>query len=150
MAGCSSFQSSGIDPTGEHLFTPPPPPTTAVAVAPVNPYPPNERYFDDPLGPLPWDDVAVLIEPREMLSSEAKWWSSPACWGPTETCEPIAGSSGRSRRAAWGSSFPSNRAPDIDLLLGDFNWPRIVNATTAVGSTSRSNVRLNRGAAAGE
>ena len=32
-----------------------------------------------------------------------------------------------------------------DMMLGDFNWPRIVNSTFAVGSTSRDNVRLNRG-----
>ena len=33
----------------------------------------------------------------------------------------------------------------INPFLGDFTFPRIVNATTAIGDTSRSNVLLNRG-----
>ncbi len=151
MAGCSSFQSSGIDPTGEHLFTPPPPPTTAVAVAPVNPYPPNERYFDDPLGPLPWDDVAVLIEPREIVVPVGS---------EVVVIAGVLGPDGylrTNRRLEWsitpgsvGQFVSVEPGTGIDLLLGDFNWPRIVNATTAVGSTSRSNVRLNRGTATPE
>ena len=37
----------------------------------------------------------------------------------------------------------------VDLLLGDFNRPRKVNNTFAIGSTSRENVCLNRGTPAG-
>ena len=59
-AGCTSVQTSGIDPSGEHVFVPPPPP--------ANYNPANERYFDDPMGRLPWDDVAVQLRPQEMVA----------------------------------------------------------------------------------
>jgi hypothetical protein len=56
------------------------------------------------------------------------------------------------RRLEWsvapgtvGEFVAIEQGSGIDLLLGDFNWPRKINATTAVGSTSRSNVKLNRG-----
>jgi uncharacterized repeat protein (TIGR01451 family) len=149
MVGCNSFQSSGIDPTGEHLFVPPPPPPppTAVAVAPASPYPPNERYFDDPMGPLPWDDVAVLIEPREIVAPVGS---------EVIVIAGVLGPDGylrTNRRLEWSIS-PGSVGQFVavepggftDLLLGDFTWPRIVNATTAIGDTSRSNVLLNRGA----
>ena len=150
MPGCSSVQSSGIDPTGEHLFATPPPPTTAAAVpvvAPVSPYPPNERYFDDPLGPLPWDDVAVLIEPRELVAPVGS---------EVVVIAGVLGPDGflrTNRRLEWsitpgsvGQFVSVEPGGFTDLLLGDFTWPHIVNATTAIGDTSRSNVVLNRGA----
>ena len=34
----------------------------------------------------------------------------------------------------------------VDLLLGDFNRPRKITNTFAIGSTLRANIRLNRGA----
>ena len=60
MAGCASVPSSGIDPSGEHFFAPPPSPPPANANANLS----DLRYFDDPMDRLPWDDVAVVIEPR--------------------------------------------------------------------------------------
>ena len=151
IAGCNSFQSSGIDPTGEHFFVPPPPPPTAVAAAPVSPYPPNERYFDDPMGPLPWDDVAVLIEPREVVAPVGS---------EVVLIAGVLGPDGylrTNRRLEWsiapggvGQFVAVEPGGFIDPFLLDFNWPRLINATTAVGSTSRSNVRLNRGASTPE
>jgi uncharacterized repeat protein (TIGR01451 family) len=149
MPGCSSVQSSGIDPTGEHLFATPPPPTAAAVpvVAPVSPYPPNERYFDDPLGPLPWDDVAVLIEPHELVAPVGS---------EVVVIAGVLGPDGylrTNRRLEWsitpgsvGQFVSIEPGGFTDLLLGDFTWPHIVNATTAIGDTSRSNVLLNRGA----
>ena len=126
VAGCNSFQSSGIDPTGEHFFTPPPPPPTAVAAAPVSPYPPNERYFDDPMGPLPWDDVAVLIEPREIVAPVGS---------EVIVIAGVLGPDGylrTNRRLEWsiapggvGQFVAVEPGGFIDPSLGDFNWPRI-------------------------
>ena len=42
MAGCNSFPSSGIDPTGEHVFAPPPPPPCSAPAA-VARQPPTHR-----------------------------------------------------------------------------------------------------------
>ena len=138
-----AFQSSGIDPSGEHVFRR----LLRRRSSATRLLPSDLRYFDDPLGRLPWDDVAVLIEPRETVApvgSEVvliagvvgpdgylrtnrrlEWSIAPGSVGPV-----------RGRRKGHGF---------CDLLLGDFNWPRIVNATFAIGSTSRSNIRLNRG-----
>jgi uncharacterized repeat protein (TIGR01451 family) len=145
IAGCNSFQTSGIDPTGEHFFSPPPPPCV-VATAPAGPYPSNERYFDDPMGPLSYDDVAVLIEPREVVAPVGSEMVIVAgVLGPD-------GYLRTNRRLEWsiaqgsvGQFVAVEPGGFVDPFLLDFNWPRIVNATTAVGSTSRSNVRLNRG-----
>ena len=59
LSGCAGVQTSGIDPTGDRVFSAPPPPAGADRS--------NERYFDQPLGQLPWDDVAVEIQPREIV-----------------------------------------------------------------------------------
>jgi uncharacterized repeat protein (TIGR01451 family) len=146
MTGCNSFHSSGIDPTGEHFFVPPPPPGAVVAVPASPSYPPNERYFDDPMGSLSWDDVAVLIEPRELVAPVGS---------EVILIAGVLGPDGylrTNRRLEWsitpgsvGQFVAVEPGGFTDLLLLDFTWPRIVNATTAIGDTSRSNVLLNRG-----
>ena len=67
MAGCSSVQSSGIDPTGEHFFAPPPPPTTAVAAVPSVLIRRTNGISTIRWAHCPWDDVAVTHRPREAL-----------------------------------------------------------------------------------
>ena len=138
-AGCASAQTSGIDPSGEHVFVPPPPP--------ANYNPANERYFDDPMGRLPWDDVAVHLRPQEMVAPVGSEVILVA-----GVCGPD-GYLRTNRRLEWtiapgsvGHFVAVEKGGTVDLLLGDFNWPRKIDATYAVGSTSRSNVRLNRGA----
>ena len=140
VAGCSSVQTSGIDPTGEHVFAPPPPP-------PANANLSDLRYFDDPMNRLPWDDVAVLIDPSPIVAPVGS---------EVVLIAGVAGPDGylrTNRRLEWsispggvGSFVSVEQGSTTDLLLGDFNWPRVVNNSFAVGSTSRSNVRLNRGA----
>ena len=98
------------------------------------------------MGPLPWDDVAVLIEPREVVAPVGS---------EVIVIAGVLGPDGylrTNRRLEWSIS-PGSVGQFVavepggftDLLLGDFTWPRIVNATTAIGDTSRSNVLLNRG-----
>ena len=98
------------------------------------------------MGQLPWDDVAVLIEPRETVAPVGS---------EVVLIAGVLGPDGylrTNRRLEWsvapgsvGEFVAVEQGRHLDLLLGDFNWPRKINATTAVGSTSRSNVRLNRG-----
>jgi len=142
LAGCTSVKS-GIDPSGEHVFTPPPPPSPSSS---ANAYPSDLRYFDDPMNRLPWDDVAVLIEPRETVVPVGS---------EVILIAGVAGQDGylrTNRRLEWsvapggvGHFVAIEKNGLCDLMLGDFNWPRIVNSTFAVGSTARDNVRLNRG-----
>jgi uncharacterized repeat protein (TIGR01451 family) len=141
MTGCTNYRSC-LDPSGDHVFTPPPAPTAASPAVNAS----NSRYFDDPLNQLPWDDVAVLIEPRETVVPVGS---------EVVLIAGVAGADGylrTNRRLEWsiasggvGHFVAVEKNGMLDLMLGDFNWPRKVDATFAIGSTSRENVRLNRG-----
>ena len=159
VSGCAYPRTSGIDPTGEHIFTPPPPVAShrcrlscrrspvAVPVTPVvtNNWS-NEYYFDQPLGRLPWDDVAVDVHPRETVAPVGSEVVLVA-----GVCGPD-GYLRTNRRLEWsidpgsvGQFVAVGETGLVDLLLGDFNWPRKITNTFAIGSTLRSNMRLNRG-----
>ncbi|MBU4400120.1 MAG: hypothetical protein KKE86_12390, partial [Planctomycetes bacterium] len=137
-AGCVSAPSSGIDQTGEHVFASPP-------ALPASD-PSNQRYYDDPMGKLPWDDVVVLLTPRETVArvgSEAVLTAGVG--GPD-------GYLRTNRRLEWtiaagsvGQFVAVEKGGFVDLLVGDFNRHRKINNTFAIGSTGRSNIRLNRG-----
>lgn len=135
VSGCASLQMPKIDPTGEHLFE----------SGPIQPRA-NTPYQDQPGGPLPWDDVAVRLVPQQQVAPVG-----------TEVVL-LAGVIGpdnfyrTNRRLEWAISDGSvgnfvdvGRGGLCDLMVGDFNQPRKVSPTYAIGSTSRSNLRLNRG-----
>lgn len=137
-AGCSSVPSSGIDPTGDRIFAAPAPPVSADRS--------GERYFDEPLGQLPWDDVAVELQPRETVAPVGS---------EVVLIAGVCGSDGylrTNRRLEWsidpgsvGQFVAVGQTGLVDLMLGDFNRPRKITNTFAVGSTLRANIRLNRG-----
>jgi len=138
-SGCCSVPTSGIDPTGEHVFTAPPPAACGDRS--------NERYFDEPLGQAPWDDVAVDVQPRETVASVGS---------EVVLVAGVCGSDGylhTNRRLEW-SIDPSSVGQFVavgengwlDIFLGDFNRPRKITNVFAIGSTTRTNTRLNRGA----
>jgi uncharacterized repeat protein (TIGR01451 family) len=141
--GCSSVPSSHIDPSGEHVFAPPPPP--------INVDRSNERYYDQPLGQLPWDDVSVSLEPHETVA---------AIGSEVVLVAGVCGSDGylrTNRRLEWsidpgsvGQFVAVGENGLIDWLLGDFNRPRKITNIFAIGSTTRTNTRLNRGTCAPE
>jgi uncharacterized repeat protein (TIGR01451 family) len=147
-SGCSSLPSSGIDPSGEHFFAPPSPPAqpTTAAPAPAPAPASNERYFDEPMGQAPWDGVELLLRPREIVVPVG---------GEVVLVAGVAASDGylrTNRRLEWsiapgsvGQFVDIEKGGFTDLLVGDFTWPRKVTNIYAVGSTSRSNVRINRG-----
>ena len=137
MAGCTSV-SSGIDPTGEHVFATPPPSSA--------PNPADERYYDNPMGKLSGDATVVLLSPRETTARVGSEVILKAGVGGAD------GYLQTNRRLEWtiaagsvGNFTAVEKGGFVDLLVGDFNWPRVVSNTTAVGSTGRSNIRLNRG-----
>ena len=106
----------------------------------------NEYYFEQPLGQLPWDDVAVDVHPRETVAPVGSEVVLVA-----GVCGPD-GYLRTNRRLEWsidpgsvGQFVAVGETGLVDLLLGDFNWPRKITNTFAIGSTLRSNVRLNRG-----
>lgn len=136
--GCVSAPNSGIDPTGEHVF--------AASSTPVNTGSGSQRYYDDPMGKLPWDDVIVLLSPQETVAQVGTEMILTAGVGAAD------GYLRTNRRLEWtigsggvGQFVAVEKGGFTDLLVGDFNWPRKVNNSFAVGSTGRSNVRLNRG-----
>jgi uncharacterized repeat protein (TIGR01451 family) len=144
-AGCASTQKSCIDPSGQRVFATKP-------ASEARDAPSDERFFDDPMNRLPWDDAAVQIEPSKPVMAPVG----------TEVVL-VAGVVGQdgylrtNRRLEWtiapggvGYFVAVEKGDFTDLLLGDFNWPRKVGNTSAVGSTSRSNVRLNRGSCSPE
>jgi len=136
-AGCNSFPASGIDPTGERILAVPPSSTTSLS---------NERYIDEPLGKLPWDAAVVLLQPQETVASVG---------AEVVLVAGVGGQDGylrTNRRLEWtiapgsvGHFVAVGQGSFGDLLVGDFNRPRKVNNTFAIGSTSRTNTRLNRG-----
>ena len=138
-SGCCNVSTSGIDPTGEHVFAAPPP----IACSDRS----NERYFDQPLGQVPCDDVSVDLEPRGEVVAPVG--------SEVVLVAGVCGGDGylrTNRRLEW-SIDPSSVGQFVaveegtwtDLLLGDFNQPRKITNVFAIGSTGRSNIRLNRG-----
>ncbi len=138
MSGCCST-TSGIDPTGEHIFVAPPAPPVAGGRS-------DEVYRDQPLGQVSWDDVAVELEPRETVASVGSEVVLKA-----GVCGPD-GYLRTNRRLEWsidpggvGQFVAVGETGLVDVLLGDFNRPRKITNTFAIGSTLRTNTRLNRG-----
>ena len=84
--------------------------SSSAAVVRPPPLPSDLRYFDDPMNRLPWDDVAVQIEPRETVvpvGSEVILIAGVV--GKTDTCGPIAGLNGRLPREVWDILWPSKK-----------------------------------------
>ena len=135
MAGCVSAPNSGIDPTGEHVFA---------ASSEQNPA--NQRYYDEPMGRLPWDGTVVLLSSPGQVAMVGSEVILAAGVGAAD------GYLRTNRRLEWTLSAGSvgqftavGKGGFTDLLVGDFNRPRKVSNSFAIGSTGRGNVRLNRG-----
>src|SRR3989304_4282928 len=134
--GCRSLQSSGIDPTGERIFASPP-----TAYAPSNP-----PYQNPPAGALPWDDVALILTPSVTVAPVKSEVILVAGVGAAD------GYLRAQRRLEWsiaqgsvGQFVDVGKNNFVDVLLGDFNSPRIVTSSFAIGSPSGKDVQLTRG-----
>jgi uncharacterized repeat protein (TIGR01451 family) len=131
MSGCAALRVPRIDPTGERIFAEPP-----LALSP--------QYQAEP--PPPGDGLALTLSPRVTVAPVGS------------EVVLLAGALGAdaylrtNRRLEWslapggvGHFVEVGRNGWTDLLLGDFNRPRKVDNTFAIGSTSRTYVRLHRG-----
>lgn len=138
LTGCTNMNKSCLDPSGDRVF--------AAPARPVSADRSQERYFDDPQGPLPWDDVGVDLHPRETVA---------AVGSEVVLIAGVCGPDGylrTNRRLEWsidpgsvGQFVAVGETGFVDLLVGDFNRPRKITNTFAIGSTLRTNTRLNRG-----
>jgi uncharacterized repeat protein (TIGR01451 family) len=134
--GCNSFQAPRIDPTGEHVFVSP----TPAVVNPSNPYqyPPGNYY--------PSDDVVVILTPGQSVAPVGSEVVLVAGVGAAD------GYLRAYQRLEWsiapgsaGQFVAVGKNDCLDVMLGDFNGPRIVNNTFAIGSTSGKDEQLTRG-----
>ena len=135
VSGCMYLRVPRIDPTGERIFAEPP-----IALSP--------QYRAVPGTPLPEDDVEVTLCPQDVVAPVGSEVALVA---------GVRGADGylhTNRRLEWsldpagvGHFVAVGKNGPVDLLLGDFNRPRKIDSTFAVGSTSRSYLRLDRGTA---
>ncbi len=137
--GCAYLQVPRIDPTGERIFATPP-------IAATPPVAATPRYRQEPAGQLPSDDVGVTLSPSVAVAPVGS---------EVVLLAGVLGPDGylrTNRRLEWslapggsGHFVAVGRGGLVDLLLGDFNRPRKVDNTFAIGSTSRNYLQLNRG-----
>lgn len=129
--GCAYWRVPRIDPTGERIFAPAPP-----------------RHRPEPEGQRQWDNVALLLEPRERIAAvgdEVVLVASVV--GPdryTTTNERVEWSVAP---GGVGEIVRVGEGAFVDLLLLDFTRPHKINSAWAVTSTTRKNTRLTRGTA---
>ncbi len=132
-SGCVYWQTPRLDPSGERLFTEPV----------VSPCP---AYRCEPGRPLADDPLAVLLAPRRTVApvgSEVILVAGVRAGdGYLRTNERLEWSIAP---GSVGQFVDVQRNDWTDLLLGDFNRPRKISNTFAIGSTSREYVRLDRG-----
>jgi len=135
LVGCAQGTLPRIDPSGERIFA-----RDAHSDRP----PAGYRY--EPGGRLPWDDVAVTLSPQVSMAPVGK---------EVVLVAGVVGPEGyfmTNRRLEWSLAQGSvGQFVDVggagfgDMLLGDFNFPRKINSSRAVGSTSRRYIYMNRG-----
>lgn len=136
VGGCAQLNVPRIDPTGERIFAEP-----LVSPAPAYPGPSGAS-------PQSWDRVDVVVGPRQTVA---------AVGSEVIVLAGVLGADDYLRtneRVEWtlepggaGQFVDLGRGTPMDLLVGDFTRPRIVNSRFAIGSTSRRYLRLTRGTA---
>ena len=145
-AGCASLNIPRIDPTGEQIFVDP----ASTACPPPTACPPQQVVVQPPATvpviPRAGDDLEITLSPRLIVAPVGS---------EVVLLAGVRGSDNYLRtnqRVEWslspggvGSFVAVGKNDLIDLLLFDFNRPRKVDSTFAVGSTSRSTFTLDRG-----
>lgn len=133
ISGCAYLRVPRIDPTGQRIFAEPP-----ISSTPL--------YRADPGPPLPDDDVEVIVSPKVTVAPVGS---------EIVLVAGVRGGDGylrTNRRLEWslapggaGHFVAVGKNGLVDLLLGDFNRPKKVDNTFAVGSTTREYLQLDRG-----
>ncbi len=135
--GCNSLKTSGIDPTGEHVFTAPP-------AGPNQSYP--NPYQAPPVNPLPSDPVTLILTPSVTsapVGSEVLLIAGVGSADGYLRCN---------QRLEWlitpggvGQFVDIGKNDFVDILLGDYNRPRLVNSVFGIGSTASRDEQVKRG-----
>jgi len=132
LCGCTSLRTSGIDPSGEHVFS-----GSAPQAA-------SPSYQEHPGGRLPWDNTQLIVTPARVVAPVgSNVVLTAGVRGPDAYLRT-------NERVEWtvepggvGHIVDYGRGLWRDLALGDFNWPRKRSPTEAITSTSRLYQRLN-------
>jgi uncharacterized repeat protein (TIGR01451 family) len=137
--GCNSLKTSGIDPTGEHVFASPP--------AAANPAYPNP-YQEPPPPPQPGEPATLILTPSIIAAPVGSEVLLIAGVGSAD------GYLRCNQRLEWSIAGGVGQFTDIgkndfvDILLGDYNRPRLVNAVFGIGSTASKDEQVKRGPSA--
>lgn len=128
---------------------PPPatgPPTTAPLGSIASPAAADPVYRDLPGSPCARDRADVVVSPAETVApvrSEvvvlAGVFGADSCLRTNERVEWMLDPGGTGQFVDLGKRTPA------DFLVGDFSWPRKIDNSFAIGTTSRRNLRLTRG-----
>ncbi len=138
--GCNSLKTSGIDPSGEHVFASQPggyPPGAPPYPNPYQPPPPE---------PLPSDPVTLTLTPSVTsapVGSEVLLIAGVVSADGNYRCN---------QRLEWfiaqggvGQFTDIGKNDFVDILLGDYNRPRLVNGVFGIGSTASKEEQVTRG-----
>ena len=135
--GCNSLKTSGIDPTGEHVFAAPP-------AGAIPPYP--NPYQAPPPSPLPRDPVTLILTPSVTAAPVGSEVLLIAGVGSAD------GYLRCNQRLEWsiapnsvGQFVDIGKNDFVDVLLGDYNRPRLVNGVFGIGSTASRDEQVKRG-----
>jgi len=154
-SGCAYLRVPRIDPSGQRFFIEPPivlpsgdPCDALVCPQPTTPQPMTPQPMTQPisLAQSRADRLCVTLTPRTIVAPVGSEVALVA---------GVHGSDGYLRtnqRVEWsispggvGHFVAVAKNGTVDLLLGDFNRPRKVDNTFAIGSTLRTPVTLDRG-----
>jgi uncharacterized repeat protein (TIGR01451 family) len=134
--GCNSLQTtSGIDPSGEHVLISPPAASQ-----------PTPAYQQAIVTPQPWDPVTLILTPSVTVAPVGSEVVLIAGVGSAD------GYLRCNQRLEWsitqggvGQFVDIGKNDFVDVLLGDYNKPRLVNGVFAIGSTGSKDVQVKRG-----
>ena len=142
--GCNSLGTSGIDPTGEHVLA-----TQPAAGYPLGAPPYPNPYQPPPPSPLPADPVTLILTPSVTSAPVGSQVLLIAGVGSAD------GHLRCNQRLEWliaqgsvGQFTDIGKNDFVDILLGDYNRPRLVNAVFGVGSTVSKDEQVKRSPAA--
>lgn len=134
LSGCASMQMPRIDPTGRSFF--------------LDGAAPGAARFQADVGSASPENVGITLSPYLEIAPVGS---------EVVLLAGVQGDDGylrTNRRLEWSLSSGSvgqfvavEQNGFVDLLVGDFNRPRLVSGTFAIGSTSRRYAWLNRGTA---
>ncbi len=138
--GCNSLRTSGIDPTGEHVIAAPP-------AAAIPPYP--NPYQAPPPSPLPSEPVTIILTPSVTAAPVGSEVLLIAGVGSAD------GYLRCNQRLEWsiapggvGQFVDIGKNDFVDIILGDYNRPRLVNGVFGIGSTVSRDEQVKRGPSA--